>query len=63
MKIRAAVLSAMGASHPYAASLPLSIEAVELALPGPGEVLIKVAAAGLRHSDLSVINGSHVILV
>ena len=57
MKIKAAVLSAMGASHPYAGSLPLSIEEVDLAPPGPGEVLIKVAAAGLCHSDLSVING------
>jgi len=57
MKIRAAVLNAMGASHPYATSRPLSIEEVELAPPGPGEVLIKVAAAGLCHSDLSVING------
>ncbi len=57
MKIRAAVLDAMGASHPYAQSRPLQIQEVELAPPGHGEVLIKVAAAGLCHSDLSVING------
>ncbi len=57
MKVRAAVLGAMGMPHPYAASRPLSIEEVDLAPPGPGEVLIKVAAAGLCHSDLSVING------
>lgn len=57
MKIRAAVLNAMGASHPYAVSKPLVIETVDLAPPGPGEVLIKVVAAGLCHSDLSVING------
>ena len=57
MRIRAAVLNAMGASHPYATSLPLAIEEIDLAPPGPGEVLIKVAAAGLCHSDLSVING------
>ena len=57
MKIRAAVLSGMGASHPYAVSRPLTIETVDLAPPGPGEVLIKVVAAGLCHSDLSVING------
>jgi alcohol dehydrogenase len=57
MKIRAAVLTAMGASHPYATSQPLSIQEVDLAPPGPGEVLIKIAAAGLCHSDLSVING------
>jgi len=57
MKIRAAVLDKMGASPPYAASKPLSIVSVELAPPGRGEVLIKIAAAGLCHSDLSVING------
>lgn len=57
MKIRAAVLRQMGASRPYAESLPLSIEEIELDPPGPGEVLVKIAAAGLCHSDLSVING------
>jgi len=57
MKIRAAVLRNMGATHPYAESLPLGIEELELAAPGPGEVLVKVMAAGLCHSDLSVING------
>ncbi len=57
MKIKAAVLDAMGASHPYANSRPLRIEQIELEPPGPNEVLIKVAAAGLCHSDLSVING------
>jgi len=57
MKIRAAVLNRMGAEPPYAVSLPLTIEEVDLAPPGPGEVLIQVVAAGLCHSDLSVING------
>jgi alcohol dehydrogenase len=57
MKIRAAVLDRMGASPPFAQSRPLAIRSVDLAPPGPGEVLIKVAAAGLCHSDLSVING------
>jgi alcohol dehydrogenase len=57
MKIKAAVLDKMGAAHPYAESKPLSIETVDLAPPGRGEVLIKIAAAGLCHSDLSVING------
>lgn len=57
MKIKAAVLSAMGAKPPYAASKPLSVEEIELDPPGPGEVLVKIAAAGLCHSDLSVING------
>ena len=57
MKIHGAVLHAMGAATPYAQSKPLAIEAVELDAPGPGEVLVKIAAAGLCHSDLSVING------
>src|SRR6185295_6690033 len=57
MKIRAAVLNAIGAKAPYATSQPLAIEELELAAPGPGEVLVRIGAAGLCHSDLSVING------
>lgn len=57
MLIRAAVLERVGIAGPYAETKPLSIMTVELDPPGPGEVLIKVAAAGLCHSDLSVING------
>src|SRR5689334_3723042 len=57
MKTRAAILSAIGLPPPYAQSRPLAIETVDLAPPGPGEVLVKVRAAGLCHSDLSVING------
>ena len=57
MKIRAAVLNAMGLPLPYAKSKPLSIDTVELRDPGPGEVLVRIGAAGLCHSDLSVING------
>src|SRR3954468_1100684 len=51
MKIRAAVLNRMGAPMPYAESKPLSITEVDLDPPGPGEVLVKIAAAGLCHSD------------
>src|SRR6185437_8949281 len=57
MKIEAAVLNAMSAKRPYAESKPLSIETLELDGPGPGEVMVRIAAAGLCHSDLSVING------
>lgn len=57
MKIKAAVLNEMGAAPPYSASKPLSIETIDLDPPGPGEVLVRIAAAGLCHSDLSVING------
>lgn len=58
MKIRAAVLREMGLPQPYAESRPLTIEELELDPPGRGEVLVKIRAAGLCHSDLSVINGS-----
>lgn len=58
MKTTAAVLYEAGARTPYAQSGPLVIEDLELAGPGPGEVLVEVAAAGLCHSDLSVIDGS-----
>jgi Zn-dependent alcohol dehydrogenase len=58
MKIKAAVLNTMGVEAPYAKSKPLSIEEVELDDPGHGEVLVKIGAAGLCHSDLSVIDGN-----
>lgn len=58
MKIRAAVLNASPVTAPYAQSRPLRIEELDLAPPGHGEVLVKVRAAGLCHSDLSVIDGN-----
>ena len=57
MKIRAAVLDKSQQPQPYAKTRPISVETVELDSPGPGEVLVKIAAAGLCPSDLSVING------
>ncbi|SAI59744.1 glutathione-dependent formaldehyde dehydrogenase [Bordetella ansorpii] len=57
MKINAAVLRHTGVQGPYAQTRPLAITEVELDPPGPGEVLVRIRAAGLCHSDLSVING------
>lgn len=57
MKIKAAVLEQMGLPAPYAQSRPLKVQEIDLEGPGPGEVLVRIAAAGLCHSDLSVING------
>jgi alcohol dehydrogenase len=57
MKTRAAVLNEMSLPRPYAQSRPLHIVEVELDPPGPREVLVRMRAAGLCHSDLSVING------
>jgi alcohol dehydrogenase len=58
MKIRAAILDEMGRAPPYSQSKPLTIDEVDLAPPGHGEVLVKIVAAGLCHSDLSVIDGN-----
>lgn len=57
MLIKAAVLRGIDRTGPYAKSRPLGIHEIELAPPGPGEVLVAIKAAGLCHSDLSVING------
>jgi len=57
IKTRSAILDRMGATAPYAESKPLRIATVELDPPGRDEVLVKIGAAGLCHSDLSVING------
>jgi alcohol dehydrogenase len=58
VRIRAALLRSTGARAPYAASRPLEVIPLELEEPGSGEVLVAVRAAGLCHSDLSVIDGS-----
>jgi Zn-dependent alcohol dehydrogenase len=58
VKVRAAVLREMGLPAPYAESRPLVIETLDLAPPGTGELLVRVLAAGLCHSDLSVVDGS-----
>ncbi|MBV9299363.1 MAG: zinc-dependent alcohol dehydrogenase family protein [Verrucomicrobia bacterium] len=55
--MKAAILNEMGRSRPYANSKPLVVEEVDLDPPGPGELLVKIKATGLCHSDLSVING------
>lgn len=48
--VRAAVLPAVGA--------PLEITDIELPEPGPGRVRIRLAAAGVCHSDLSLTDGT-----
>ncbi|MCP1388323.1 alcohol dehydrogenase catalytic domain-containing protein [Corynebacterium sp. TA-R-1] len=56
--ITGAVLEDMGSPEPYADSRPLTVCELELMPPGPGEVLVKILATGICHSDLSVVNGS-----
>jgi len=59
MKARAAILHQVGGhSRPYSESKPLKIEEVEIGKPGKEEVIVKIKAAGLCHSDLSVIDGN-----
>jgi len=57
-RVRAAVLTVSGGPTPYAQSRPIEIREMELEAPGPGELEIEIRAAGLCHSDLSVIDGS-----
>ena len=50
MKIRAAVLEEFGA--------PLQVQEVDLAEPGPGEVLVRLEACGVCHTDLYTASGA-----
>ena len=50
MKFRAAVLNAVGA--------PLTIDTLDLAPPQAGDVLVRIRASGLCHTDLEVIQGT-----
>jgi Zn-dependent alcohol dehydrogenase len=60
MKIRGAVLDQIGLDRPYAQSGPLTVADLELDDPGDGELLVRIEAAGLCHSDLSVVDGNRV---
>src|SRR5258705_9501956 len=50
MKIRAAVLEEFGQ--------PLVVQEVDLAEPGPGEVLVRLVACGVCHTDLYTASGA-----
>jgi NDMA-dependent alcohol dehydrogenase len=50
MKTRAAVLRQVGG--------PITVETVDLEAPRAGEVLVKVAAAGVCHSDWHIVSGA-----
>jgi Zn-dependent alcohol dehydrogenase len=60
LHIRGAVLEHIGSPRPYAESRPISVEVVELAPPAADELLVRVEAAGVCHSDLSVVDGNRV---
>ncbi len=58
MEILGAVLEHTPNAPPFAESRPLTIGPLSLDDPGPGEILIRVEAAGVCHSDLSVVDGN-----
>ena len=58
MKTIAAVLRAVTETRPYTDSRPLCLEEVELDAPRAGELLIRIEAASVCHSDVSVVDGS-----
>jgi len=60
VKIRGAVLERIGSARPYAQSRPLTVDELDLAPPGDRELLVRIEAAGLCHSDLSVVDGNRV---
>jgi Zn-dependent alcohol dehydrogenase len=60
MKITGAVLEEIGRPRPFAESTPISISELELTAPGPTEILVRLEAAGICHSDLSVVDGNRV---
>lgn len=57
MRTTVTLLRQMGQEFPLAESRPLERTEIELDPPGADELLIRVRAAGLCHSDLSVITG------
>lgn len=60
MRMTGAVLEECGRSGPYAHTVPLTVAELELAPPQAGELLVRMEAAGVCHSDLSVVNGDRI---
>jgi alcohol dehydrogenase len=60
VRITGAVLERCDAPAPYAESRPVTVGPLELGPPQADEVLVRIEAAGLCHSDLSVVDGNRV---
>jgi alcohol dehydrogenase len=60
VNITGAVLEQVGRDRPFAGSRPLTVGPLQLDDPGPGELLVAIEAAGVCHSDLSVVDGNRV---
>ncbi|MCS7146047.1 MAG: alcohol dehydrogenase catalytic domain-containing protein [Nitrososphaerota archaeon] len=57
LRTRAAVVEKAGLPRPYSSSRPVTVRDLELLGPLRNEVLIRVEAAGLCHSDLALVEG------
>lgn len=60
LRIPGAVLERIGSPRPYTASRPISVAEVDLAAPAVDELQVRIEAAGVCHSDLSVVDGNRV---
>ena len=58
MRITGAVLEESGRPGPFSVTRPLTVDELELAPPGPTELLVRIEVAGVCHSDLSVVDGN-----
>nr|WP_216604105.1 alcohol dehydrogenase catalytic domain-containing protein [Herbiconiux sp. SALV-R1] len=56
--MRGAILGEVRAARPYAGSRPLKIVEFDLDAPGRDEIRVRIEAAGVCHSDLSVVDGN-----
>ncbi|MBD3942675.1 alcohol dehydrogenase catalytic domain-containing protein [Microbacterium sp. NEAU-LLC] len=60
LTITGAVLEEVGRPRPFSTSRPLTVSELTLDPPGPDEILVRIEAAGICHSDLSVADGNRV---
>lgn len=60
MRTAATVLREVSTARPYGRTRPVEVEELSLGSPREGELLVRIAAASLCHSDLSVVNGDRV---
>ncbi|OUM45093.1 alcohol dehydrogenase catalytic domain-containing protein [Arthrobacter sedimenti] len=63
MKFRGAVLETVGAPTPWTDTTPINVAELTLDAPGRGELLVRMEAAGVCHSDLSRVSGVRVCAV
>ena len=60
MRIRGAVLEQIGSTPALRRIAAHLVGELDLAPPGDSELLVRIEAAGLCHSDLSVVDGNRV---